>query len=154
MQGGGIHGSAVLFGDDAPVGMLAGDGPGLGRRHQQGERLGADSIQGVGVVGPVAQVYRVRSTLLLLLLAAPQPQKQGCGCTEYVKQFFHGKWGLFLNHSDVTGLDNVPGVGRGGIPGTEPVRSGVGIAVERATAFLFAAFGSVVLEFKMHVGGV
>ena len=75
--------------DDAPVGMAAGDRPGIGGCNRDRERPGIDGVQLIAVLDPVAQVDH-GPRLFFLLLAALQSREQGCGCQEYVNQFFHG----------------------------------------------------------------
>ena len=91
----GVGGFSLLFGDDAPVGMLAGHRPRVGGGHQDGERLCPRGRQVVAVARAVTQVHRLNGGFRLLLTARKGHQKDG-GCNEYVNNLFHDSGTLIL----------------------------------------------------------
>ena len=91
----GVGGFSLLFGDDAPVRMLAGHRPRVGGGHQDGEGLCARGRQVVAVARPVTQVHRLDGSFRLLLTARKGHQKDGSG-DKYVNDLFHGSGTLIL----------------------------------------------------------
>ena len=77
-----VGGVTLLLADDAPVRVLARDGPGVGGRHQDGERLGPGRRKVVGVLRAVAQIHDLHGLLILRLAAGNQPCDEGCGAAE------------------------------------------------------------------------